>query len=100
MVIKRIAASAAVAVGLAGSGLLFSQAWLDPSPAAPATVHSTDVSMDAVVARAADKAGLVMLCEKGRLDAAAEALYRATAQAHPDLAVDIGSDCRVESSSP
>ena len=100
MTVKRIAATVAVAVGLAASGLVFSQAWSDPSPTVPATVHSSSVSMDAVVARAADKAALVMTCEKGRLDAAAEASYHATAQAHPDLAADIGPDCRIVTASP
>jgi len=100
MNIKRIAASGAVAIGLAGSGLVFSQAWSNPASPRPVPASSSNVSLDAVVAKAADKAGLVMMCERGRLDPTAESTYQATAAAHPDLAADIGPDCRIVTFAP
>ena len=74
MNIKQIAATGAVAIGLGGSGLVFSQAWSNPAaPAAPSS-PSSHVSLDAVVAKAADQAALVMMCRQGQLDPAAVAL--------------------------
>jgi hypothetical protein len=54
----------------------------------------TSLSTDALVVRAADKAGLLMMCEAGQRDDAANASYRAAAASHPDLSHDIGPDCR------
>jgi len=96
---KHIVATVAVAAGLAGSGFLFSQAWSNPAPAPP-TSTAPPVVIDGVAARAADKAALVMMCEAGQRDAAANATYRAAVAAHPDLAADIGPDCRLLTVSP
>jgi hypothetical protein len=158
MNIKRIAAIGAVAIGLAGSGLVFSEALSNPaSPdpvpldnrtpdaidrvpdaarpvdnrtpdaidrvpdavppvdnrtpdaidrvpdaAAPDPVpaSSSTLSLEAAVAKAADKAGLVMMCQRGLLDPKAESTYVATVAAHPDLAADIGPDCRILTFAP
>jgi len=140
MNIKRIAATGAVAIGLAGSGLVFSQtlsnaASPDPAPADnrtpdaidrapsaaqpldnrtpdaidravtpaspdPVQASSNTPLLDAVVAKAAAKAALVMMCQRGQLDPNAESTYLAAAAAHPDLAADIGPDCRVATFAP
>jgi hypothetical protein len=95
MVIKRIAASVVVGAGLTVSGVLFSGAWSGASSSGPTPASSRNVSLDQTVVRAADKAGLVMMCAKGRLDPVAEATYLAVVRAHPDLADGIGADCRI-----
>jgi hypothetical protein len=100
MNIKRIAATGAVAIGLAGSGLVFSQAWSNPTSPGPAPASASNVSLDGAVAKAADKAGLVMMCQQARLDPTAVSAYQATADAHPDLAADIGPDCRIVTLAP
>ena len=121
MNLKRILAIGVVAIGLAGSGLAFSQALSNPAssvqlpvdhrtpdaidsaaiPASPDRVASSSTPrLDAAVAQAADKAALVMMCERGQLDPSAESRYLATAAAHPDLAGDIGPDCRLATFAP
>jgi hypothetical protein len=95
MVIKRIVASVVVAAGLTASGVLFSEAWSGASSSGPTPPSSRSVSLDETAVRAADKAGLVMMCEKGRLDPVAEATYLAAVRAHPELADGIGADCRI-----
>jgi hypothetical protein len=100
MAIKRIAASVVVAAGLAASGVLFSEAWSGASSTGPTPPASSNVSLDETVLRAADKAGLVMMCEKGQLDPVAEATYLAAARAHPDLADGIGPECRIVPTAP
>ena len=91
---KHIVATVAVAAGLAGSGFLFSQAWSNPAPTPPPSTVSS-AGTDGAAGRAADKAALVMMCEAGQHDAAANATYHATVAAHPDLGADIGPDCRL-----
>jgi hypothetical protein len=100
MNVRHIAATGAVAIGLAGSGFVFSQAWSNPGSPSPAPASSSAPSLDAAVANAANKAGLVMMCQRGQLDPNAESTYQATAAAHPDLAADIGSDCRIATFAP
>jgi len=100
MNIKHIAATGAVAIGLAGSGLVFSQAWSNPASPAPVPASSSTPSLDSTVAKAADKAALVMMCEQARSDPTAESRYQATAVAHPDLAAGIGPDCRIVTFTP
>jgi hypothetical protein len=98
---KRIVASVAVAAGLAGSGLLFSEAWSNPAPAPPKPASSsTAASIDGAAGRAANTAALVMMCQAGQHDAEAEASYLAAAAAHPDLARDLGPDCRFDVVTP
>jgi hypothetical protein len=100
MNIKRVAATGAVTIGLAASGIVFSQAWSDPATPGPVPTSSSTSSLDAAVAKAAAKAGLVTMCERGQLDSDAESTYEATAAAHPDLAGDIGPDCRIATVTP
>ena len=101
MTITRIASSVAVALGLVGGGVLVGQARSDPTPVVSAPVTPpTSPSADALVVRAADKAGLLMMCEAGQRDNAANASYRAAAASHPDLSQDIGQDCRLLDATP
>jgi hypothetical protein len=100
MNIRHIAATGAVAIGLAGSGFVFSQAWSNPAPPHSVPASSSAPSLDAAVAKAADKAGLVMMCQRGQVDPSAESTYQSTAAAHPDLAADIGPDCRITTFAP
>ena len=100
MNIKRIAATGAVTIGLAGSGLVFNQAWSNPGSPHPVPASSSVPALDAAADKAAAKAGLVMMCQRGQLDPKAESTYQATVAAHPDLAADIGPDCRIATFAP
>jgi hypothetical protein len=60
------------------------------------TTTTSQISLDAVTAQAANEAGLVQVCLAGLHDADAHARYAATAAAHPAIAAQIGPDCAIE----
>jgi hypothetical protein len=55
---------------------------------------------DAFAVDAASRATLVMMCQSGLTDAAANATYLAAAASHPDVAQGIGLDCTISASIP
>ena len=91
---RSIAVAVVGATVLSGSFLL-SQALADaPVKSQPASASSTtQVPIDALVARAADVAGLEQMCLDGQHDAGAQARFQAAAAAHPVVAAQIGRDC-------
>jgi hypothetical protein len=96
MTIKRITTIVAIAAAVTCSGATYALAQADHSGAAPvpATAVTSQVPLDSIAARAADQAGLLMLCEAARHGDLADSSYAATAVAHPDLARYIGPDCQ------
>lgn len=100
MRITRTVAVVAVGVGMTASGLLLNDAWSNPAPTVVPSATTTPLPTDAVAIHAANRAALVMLCEAGLSDPAAQATYRATAAAHPDIAAGIGNDCSLVAVQP